>query len=185
MFGAVDRVDPENLEFLERNLGHCDGPVLDAGCGPGHLTAYLTDIGLAASGIDLVPEFIDSARSNWPAIEFAVGSLRTLGLPDRSLGGILAWYSLIHCAPVELAAALTEFHRTMSPGGTLVVGFFEGGFEGGGVGPFDHKVTTVYHWPADEMSRMLSLAGFAESDRLRRAGTDGMRPHAALAARAE
>lgn len=185
MFGAVDRVDPEDLEFLVRHLGRCDGTVLDAGCGPGHLTAYLTGLGLTARGIDLVPEFIDSARSNWPTIEFAVGSVHTLGLPGRSLGGILAWYSLIHCAPVELAAVLTEFHRTMSRGGTLVVGFFEGGFEGGRVGPFDHKVITAYRWPADEMSRMLATAGFVEFDRLRRAGSDGIRPHAALAARAE
>lgn len=178
MFGAVEHVNPEDLGFLERNLGHCDGTVLDAGCRPGHLTAYLTDLGLTARGIDLVPEFIDSARSAWPKLDFAVGSVHTLDIPDRSLSGILAWYSLIHCEPAGLAAVLTEFHRTMSRGGKLVVGFFEGGE----VGPFDHKVTTAYRWPADEMSRMLSMAGFVEVDRLRRAGTDRIRPHAALAA---
>jgi SAM-dependent methyltransferase len=180
-FGAIDHVDPEDLGFLERNLGRCDGTVLDAGCGPGHLTAYLTGVGLTAMGIDLVPEFIDSARSHWPGIDFMVGSLHALDIPDRSLGGILAWYSLIHCEPGELAEVLVEFRRTMSRGGKLVVGFFEGGE----IGPFDHKVTTAYRWPADEMSRMLSLAGFAEVDRSRRAGPDRMRPHAAVAARAK
>ncbi|MGY4649093.1 class I SAM-dependent methyltransferase [Mycobacterium sp. URHB0021] len=179
MFGAVEHVDPEDLGFLERNLGECEGTVLDAGCGPGHLTAYLTNLGLAATGIDLVPEFIDSARAIWPEVDFAVGSMHKLDIPDRSLSGILAWYSLIHCEPAAgLAAVLTEFHRTMSRGGTLVVGFFEGGE----VAPFDHKVTTAYRWPADEMSRMLSMAGFVEVDRLRRPGTDRIRPHAALAA---
>ena len=39
MFGATGHVDPEDLTFLERNLGQCQGIVLDAGCGPGHLTA--------------------------------------------------------------------------------------------------------------------------------------------------
>jgi hypothetical protein len=107
--------------------------------------------------------------------------MKTLDIPDRSLRGILAWYSLIHCEPAGLAEVLTEFHRTMSRDGTLVVGFFEGGE----VEPFDHKVTTAYRWPADEMSRMLSTAGFVEVDRLRRAGNDRMRPHAALGARAE
>lgn len=181
MFGAVDRVDPEDLAFLERNLGHCDGSVLDAGCGPGHLTAYLTGLGLTARGVDLVPDFIDHARANWPTVDFAVGSVRMLGIPERSLGGILAWYSLIHREPVELTEILAEFRRTMSPGGTLVVGFFDGR----DVEPFDHKVTTAYRWPVDEMARMLTSAGFVEVDRLRRAGTDGTRPHAALAARVD
>ena len=66
----------------------------------------------------------------------------------------------------------------MSRCGKLVVGFFEGGE----VEPFDHKVTTAYRWPADEMSRMQSRAGFVAVDRLRRAGTDRIRPHVALAA---
>lgn len=180
MFGAVAHVDPEDLGFLARNLGHCNGTVLDAGCGPGHLTAYLTSLGLTARGIDLVPHFIANACSNWPAVDFAVGSLRALDVTDRSLNGMLAWYSLIHCEPCELAEVFNEFHRAMSNGGTLVVGFFDGGE----VESFDHKVTTAYRWPADEMSRMLALAGFVEVDRLRRAGTDATRPHAALAARA-
>lgn len=180
-FGTIDQVDPEDLGFLERNLSHCDGTVLDAGCGPGHLTAYLTGLGLTAWGIDLVPEFIDSARSNWPEVEFTVGSVNTLDVGDRSLGGILAWYSLIHCEPGALADVLIEFRRAMSRGGTLVVGFFEGDE----IGPFDHRVATAYRWPTDEMSRTLSTAGFTEVDRLRRGGSDRMRPHAALAARAK
>src|SRR5690242_7279920 len=66
MFGAVARVHPDDLRFLERHLGRCDGAILDAGCGPGHLTKYLTVQGLAATGLDLVPAFIESARANWP-----------------------------------------------------------------------------------------------------------------------
>ena len=179
MFGATAHVDPEDLGFLDRNLGSCDGTVLDAGCGPGHLTAHLTELGLTARGIDLVPQFIEHARASWPAGDFAVSSLRTLDVPDGALSGILAWYSLIHCDPSELAAVFDEFRRTMSHDGRLVVGFFEGVQ----VESFDHKVTTAFRWPVEEMSRMLSVAGFVEVDRLRRAGTDRTRPHAALAAR--
>jgi SAM-dependent methyltransferase len=179
MFGAIAKVDPGDLGFLERNLSQCNGTVLDAGCGPGHLTAYLTNLGLNAWGIDLVPHFIESARSNWPAVEFALGSVHRLDTPDGSLDGILAWYSLIHCEPSELATALNEFRRTLRDGGRLVVGFFDGEH----VESFDHKVTTAYRWPVEEMSRALSKAGFVEIERLRRAGTDETRPHAALAAR--
>lgn len=181
MFGAAARVEPDDLRFVAQNLGGCRGAVLDAGCGPGHLTAFLADLGLTVRGVDLVPAFIDSARSNWPDLDFAVGSMSSLDPPDHSLGGILAWYSLIHCPPDDLAAVSAQFRRTLRRGSTLVVGFFDGD----DVEPFDHKVTTAYRWPADELSRVLSAAGFGEVDRLRRAGTDRVRPHAALALRAD
>lgn len=64
------------------------------------------------------------------------------------------------------------------PGGTLVVGFFEGDT----VEALAHKVTTAYRWPVDEMARMLAAAGFSEVDRLRRPGSADVRPHAVLAA---
>ncbi|BBZ03118.1 methyltransferase [Mycolicibacterium chitae] len=178
-FGDVATVDPQDLAFLKANLGACEGPVLDVGCGPGHLTAYLAGLGLDARGLDLVPEFIDTATSRWPSIEFSVGSLRTLEVPDRSLGGILAWYSLIHCEPTELTDILKELRRAMAPGATLVVGFFDGD----AVEAFAHKVTTAYRCPIDEMSRLLAIAGFTETDRLQRPGTTDIRPHAVMAAR--
>ena len=180
MFGATARVDPEDLGFLERGLGSCEGTVLDAGCGPGHLTAYLKNLGVRAKGIDLVPAFISSARSNWPDLDFTVGSVYSLDTADGSLDGILAWYSLIHCEPAALATVLNEFRRTLRDGGRLVVGFFDGDE----IEPFDHKVTTAYRWPVDELSRRLSVAGFTEVERVQRAGTGSTRPHAPLAAAA-
>jgi len=177
MFGAVSQVDPDDLRFLQRNFERCDGIILDAGCGPGHLTGYLYDLGFRATGIDLVPAFIDSARANWPDVEFAVGSICPLALPEGSLGGILAWYSLIHYEPDAIGEVLRNLRKALSDNGTLVVGFFEGE----DVEPFDHKVATAYRWPVEVMSEMLWAAGFVEVDRLRRPGTDLVRPHAALA----
>lgn len=128
----------------------------------------------------MVPAFVESARANWPEVEFTVGSMCPLDLPDSSLSGILAWYSLIHYEPDELTGVLRGFRAALSYNGTLVVGFFEGE----DVEPFTHKVTTAYRWPVDDMSEMLSAAGFVEVDRIRRQGTDQVRPHAALAVRA-
>ncbi len=171
---------PITLAIDKRSLGHCEGTVLDAGCGPGHLTAYLKNLGVSAEGVDLVPAFISSARSNWPDIGFTVGSVHGLDVPDSSLDGILAWYSLIHCEPSQLPTVLNEFRRALSDGGRLVVGFFDGD----DIEASDHMVTTAYRWPADELSRRLSMAGFIEVERLQRAGTGSTRPHAALAAMA-
>jgi SAM-dependent methyltransferase len=181
MFGAGAHVDPDDLGFLERHFGRCAGTILDAGCGPGHLTGYLTGLGLKATGMDLVPAFIETARANWPGVTFAVGSMCPLDLPRGSLSGILAWYSLIHYEPAAVRDVLRTFRTALSDNGILVIGFFEGH----DVQPFEHKVTTAYRWPVDEMSELASAAGFVEVDRLRRPGTDPVRPHAALALRAE
>ena len=103
-----------------------------------------------------------------------------LSFLERNLGAILAWFSLIHCEPAELRDVLTEFRRVVRRGGMLVVGFFEGDC----AERFDHKVAPAYRRPVDDMSRMLSAVGFAETERRRRAGTAQTRPYAALAARA-
>ena len=43
-----------------------DLPVIDAGCGPGHVTAHLAAAGADARGLDLSPEMIAEARSGIP-----------------------------------------------------------------------------------------------------------------------
>jgi ubiquinone/menaquinone biosynthesis C-methylase UbiE len=151
--------------------------VLDAGCGPGHWTHFLQGHGLDISGVDLVPEFIRSARARFPEVRFRVASLRALDLPDGHQAGVLAWYSLIHFAPTQLPPVLTEFRRILQPQGRLLVGFFEG--ESGE--PFDHAVTTAYYWSVDEMSAMLRDAGFEVRD-VESRHDPGRRPHAAIAA---
>ncbi|MDH3060935.1 methyltransferase domain-containing protein, partial [Gordonia alkanivorans] len=43
------------------------GPVLDVGCGPGTVTAYLADRGLDVTGVDLSPRMIENARRLHPS----------------------------------------------------------------------------------------------------------------------
>ncbi|MCD2192087.1 class I SAM-dependent methyltransferase [Actinomycetospora endophytica] len=50
------------------------GPVLDVGCGPGTVTAYLVDRGVDASGVDLSPRMIEHARRLYPQCRFDVAS---------------------------------------------------------------------------------------------------------------
>ncbi|MFE9424966.1 class I SAM-dependent methyltransferase [Kitasatospora sp. NPDC006697] len=99
------------------------GPVADLGCGPGRLTRLLSELGLDAFGIDLSPQMIAQARQAHPGLHFEVGSITDLHLPDNSVGGILAWYSLIHLPDDQLPRALAEFHRVLIPGGELLTAF--------------------------------------------------------------
>ncbi|GIE76782.1 methyltransferase [Actinoplanes philippinensis] len=197
LFGAEDRVAADDLALIGRHLAGVRGPVLDLGCGPGHLTAYLRSLGAAAIGVDLVPEFVAHARATHPDGDYRLGSLTDPDLP--AAGGVLAWYSLIHLPPPELDAALAGFARLLSPGGRLVIGFFTAGSgepavngepagnagtadSGGTVEAFDHKVTTAYRWPPAELSARLAAAGFTETERLLRPVDPAHRPHGAIAA---
>ncbi|TXK34767.1 class I SAM-dependent methyltransferase [Nonomuraea sp. C10] len=149
-------------------LVRADGarPVVEAGCGPGYMTAHLRDLGLDAFGVDLSPRLIDIARRDYPDLRFEVGSMGALDVADGELGGLLSWYSLIHTPPTELPPYFAEFRRVLAPGGYLLLGFFES--EGGPVSRFDHKVTPAYRWPIDELADLASKEEFVEVARMLR-----------------
>jgi SAM-dependent methyltransferase len=111
--------------FAEQVLAR-GGPVADIGCGTGRVTAYLDGLGLPVSGIDLSPGMIEVARRVHPGLRFEVGSMLALDLPDGALGGVLAWYSVIHVPDERLPEAFAEFARVLAPGGLLLVGFQAG-----------------------------------------------------------
>ena len=97
--------------------------VLDAGCGPGRVTAHLAGLGLAAEGLDLSPVMLDLARTAFPDLSFRLGSLTALDVPDGGLAGILAWYSFIHIPPEHRAAVMSELRRVLVPGGCVLLAF--------------------------------------------------------------
>ncbi|UZI29591.1 class I SAM-dependent methyltransferase [Streptomyces sp. VB1] len=100
-------------------------PVADVGCGTGRVTAHLHGLGLGLDvfGIDLSPRMVAVAREEHPGLRFEEGSMLDLGLPDASLGGLLAWYSTIHVPDAELPRAFGEFHRVLAPGAHVQLGF--------------------------------------------------------------
>jgi SAM-dependent methyltransferase len=110
--------------FAEQVLGEF-GPgasICDAGCGPGHVGAFLADLGLAVTGIDLSPAMIARARELHPDLTFEVGTMTAFEARDARWQGLIAFYSIIHLTTDdELRAALREFHRTLADGGFLLV----------------------------------------------------------------
>jgi SAM-dependent methyltransferase len=109
--------------FAEQVLASGAGPVADVGCGPGRVTVYLDGLGLPVFGIDLSPEMVEVARRTYPGLRFEVGSMLALDLPDAALGGVLAWYSVIHVPDERLPEAFAEFCRVLAPGGLLLLAF--------------------------------------------------------------
>ncbi len=102
------------------------GLVADLGCGPGHVAKYLHDQGVTVVGIDISPEMIGCAARLNPDLEFRVGDMRDLDLPGGSLAGVVAFYSIVHFAPIELGPIMREIRRVLMPGGPALVSFHVG-----------------------------------------------------------
>jgi SAM-dependent methyltransferase len=136
----------------------------DVGCGPGHITALLCDLGLDAFGLDLSPAMIDHARRSHPALRFDEARMESLPIEDSTLGGVLAHYSMIHTPPGELPALLAEQARVLAPGGLLLVAFVA--TDTPEPVRYDHKVAPAYSWPVEAFTELLAAAGFVTFARL-------------------
>ena len=110
--------------FAEAVAGR--GLVADLGCGPGHVAKYLHNKGVTMLGVDISPEMIRRAKEMIPAVDFRVGDMKSLDLPDESLAGIVAFYSIVHSERSELDAVFREFRRLLANGGTILLAFHIG-----------------------------------------------------------
>ena len=147
--------------YAETVLAAGGGPVVDVGCGPGCVTAFLDSCGLSVSGLDLSAAMVEVARSQFPNLRFDIGSMTTLAIPDATLAGIVAWYSIIHIPHDELPAVFAEFRRVLAPGGHVLLGFQVGDEPLHLTNPFGHPVTLEFRrLSPDIITGLLHDAGF-------------------------
>lgn len=118
----------EDAGRLHAGAPAAGGPVVDVGCGPGHLAAFLADAGADVTGIDIAPGMIARARADYPDLTFEVGDFTRLLKPPRATGwaAVVAWYSLVHLAGSELPGAVAALARTLAPGGRLALALHAG-----------------------------------------------------------
>lgn len=163
------------------------GPVLDVGCGPGRITGYLKSLGLDVSGVDLSPGMVQVARSLYPDVPFAVGSMLELGgLADGSLGGVVAWYSVIHTPPELLPVVFGQFRRVLRDGGVVVLAFQVGDGRRRIVRAYGHDGLgcDAYRLRPEAVAEMVAAAGLSVQVRMvREPEGNEQTPQAVLMAR--
>ena len=95
--------------------------VLDVGCGRGEFLQLLAERGIRARGIDLNHEMVMQCHASGLDVTEAdaLGYLR--GLPDGSLGGLIALQVVEHLDPDYLIAFIDEAFRTLAPGSPIVL----------------------------------------------------------------
>lgn len=125
-----DELEPQTFEqwLLGDLVGQAPGPILDVGCGPGHVTARLAELGADVVGMDQSEEMLAQARAAHPEVRFEAGDLRRLLKPRDAAGwgAVLSWYSMIHLAGSELAEAVGGMTRVLDRGGVLLVALHAG-----------------------------------------------------------
>lgn len=175
-----DELDHKELDrkLLDR-FAHemCEaGPVLDAGCGPGQITAYLFERGVDVRGIDFSPEMIRIARELHPRIDFSVGDMLELALPDALFAGLVAFYSIIHVPRDQVERALAELRRVLRPQGRMLLSFHVSDTNSKATLPTLHVEELLGHevsldfefYSRAEMEAYLQLTGWAVDEVLER-----------------
>ena len=84
-----------------------------------------------------------------------------LDLPDGSVGGVLASYSIIHLPWERRPEVFAEFYRVLAPGGQLML-VFQVGDDRGRREELDGLAVSLdwYRQQPDEVAELLGKAGF-------------------------
>ncbi|MGW7264453.1 class I SAM-dependent methyltransferase [Streptomyces sp. NPDC054842] len=150
------------------------GPVLDVGCGPGTVTAYLAERGMDVSGVDLSPRMIENARRLHPECRFDVASATELDLEEASLGGVLGWWSLFNLPRDVLPQVLALFTRALKPGGYLITATHVGEEDAVRTEAYGGVAVrwTTHKWRPEELVELIVNAGLYPVAELRLPPTD-------------
>ncbi|NUR73937.1 MAG: methyltransferase domain-containing protein [Hamadaea sp.] len=162
--------------FAEQTPG---GPILDVGCGPGHVSAYLAGWGLDVVGLDLSTGMGVVARQA-TSLPFVTADMTALPVRSGAIAGLVCLYAVIHLDPAARAAAYAEFARVLQPGGLAIIAFHveDDGTRMGGHKTvttwWEHEVELTFHYldPAAE-TVALTAAGFEPVGRFDRAPHPG------------
>ncbi|HEY3687049.1 MAG TPA: class I SAM-dependent methyltransferase [Streptosporangiaceae bacterium] len=146
------------------------GPVADLGCGSGRVTAHLARLGVDVFGVDLSGGMVAAARRTYPGLRFATGSMLGLDIADGALGGVVAWFSVIHVPDERLPGVFGEFRRVLRPGGYALVAFQVGDGVEHRSRAGAHDVALDFHYrDPDAVAGLLERAGLAVRARTVRA----------------
>jgi SAM-dependent methyltransferase len=155
-------------------------PVVDIGCGPGHVTAYLAKLGVSAVGLDLSPRMCALAYRD-AGVRAVAGDMCQLPLACSSVGATVCLYSVIHLDKESRARAYAELFRILRPEGHALIAFhvFDDDVRSGGARTltewWDHEVDLTFRYldPDEELAAMVS-AGFQFAARVDRAPYRGV-----------
>ncbi len=117
--GSREEVRARQIDYVELLRGQ--GPVVDLGCGRGELLDLLRAEGLEARGVEGNPHAVQECRAR--GLDVVEGDLVDFlrGQEPGKLGAVFAAQVAEHLPPPVLAELLAQAHRSLGPGGLLVL----------------------------------------------------------------
>jgi SAM-dependent methyltransferase len=103
------------LSYLPR-----DGRIIEAGCGPGHVVAFLAAQGFNIEGVELNASVVAAMRQQKPCLPLRVGDVSQLDVPPGHYRGLLSLGVVEHFRDGP-AVVLAEHYRVLAPGGIAVI----------------------------------------------------------------
>ncbi|MBR1127115.1 class I SAM-dependent methyltransferase [Bradyrhizobium iriomotense] len=128
------RHDSSIVAFQQKRGGDCaaflvpfltsDMILLDAGCGPGTITAALAGIVGNAVGVDIEPKAIAAAhqlaaKAGLANVTFVEADMTALPFEDGTFDAVFFHAVLYHQSQAVLARTLAEARRVLKPGGLV------------------------------------------------------------------
>ena len=129
--------------------------ILDAGCGSGGMTQYLSNFG-RVTGVDLAAEALSLARKR-SLRQLARASVSALPFLDSSFDVVTSFDVLYHLNVDNDRLALADIHRVLRPGGVALIRLPAFDWIRGA---HDEVVHTRHRYTRDELSGKLQDVGF-------------------------
>lgn len=142
-----------SLDLIRKSLPGKSNTILDAGCGTGGTTRFLSTFG-KVTGIDYHPLAVTLARKN--GISAIRGSTTHLPFLARKFD-IVTSFDVLYHKNVNPHSALREFFRVLKPGGLLLIRVPAFQFL---YGPHDDIVHTGRRYTLPQLKFQVSSSGF-------------------------
>lgn len=109
-------------EYVIKKYMPAGSLVLDAGCGAGRTTSYISENGCSVVGADISAPLIKKAKDLYPDIDFQVMDARNLDFEDNSFDVVFFSFNGIDnlASLQERNRAISEMKRVLKPGGYLI-----------------------------------------------------------------
>jgi SAM-dependent methyltransferase len=115
---------PRDCELLRAFATAVDDPVVEVGSGPGQIGAFVAGLGRRVIALDLSIEMARLARDRLGSSVQA--DMRAVPFAPGRVGGLLAFYSLIHLRRDEVGPAVAQLAAVLRPGGRILLSAHEG-----------------------------------------------------------
>jgi SAM-dependent methyltransferase len=124
---------PYDQDFLIRfsALIEKQGNVLDIGCcSTAQQARFFRGNGFTVTSIDLSENCIETAKRNFPCIDFIQMDMLAMDFSDDSFDAINAFYSIIHIPNEKLDNLFADFNRILKVNGKIGIAVHAGDFYG-------------------------------------------------------